>query len=293
MTSSKKPSRGQGDQACHGCDAGCGADGSAQSDTVIGRRVLVMSGKGGVGKSSIATNLAVWLAMQGKSVGLLDIDIHGPSVPKLLGMGSVRLTQEAGLIVPALRGSLRVVSLGFMLQDANTPVIWRGPAKHGVIRQFVDQVLWSSLDYLVVDCPPGTGDETLSVVQVLGRCEGAIVVTTPQDVAIADVRRCLSFCRELKVPIMGVLENMSGLVCPYCGKRIDVFGSGGGEALAGEFQVPFLGGVPLDPELTLRSDAGRPIVEDAPDAPTAQAMARVFESLFDTRSPQTVSGDTR
>jgi len=284
--------RSSGNETGHGggpVQAACPGVPAAGRKTRIGRHILVMSGKGGVGKSTIATNLAVWLAGRGRAVGLLDIDLHGPSIPKLLGMESVRLVQEGGRILPARRGSLRVISVGFMLANVNQPVIWRGPAKHGVIERFVRQVDWSDLNELVIDCPPGTGDETLSIVQLTAGAKAAVVVTTPQAVATVDVRKCLSFCRELQVPVLGVVENMSGLVCPHCRGRIDVFGCGGGEALAREFGVPFAGCVPLDPTLLARSETGDPVIESAPESAAGQVLAHVFQSLYDSR--ERITGD--
>ncbi|MDD4061926.1 MAG: Mrp/NBP35 family ATP-binding protein, partial [Kiritimatiellae bacterium] len=191
----------------------------------IGKKLLVLSGKGGVGKSTVAANLAMSLAQAGKKVGLLDVDLHGPSQTKIFGLEGRRLESDAaGGIAPIqINEHLSIVSVGLMLDSLDTAVIWRGPMKYNVIRQFLKDVAWGRLDYLVIDSPPGTGDEPLAVAQQVGQTAQAVVVTTPQDVAVADVRRGISFCRKLNLPIAGVVENMSGLICPHCGGHIDLF----------------------------------------------------------------------
>lgn len=259
----------------------------------IGRRILVMSGKGGVGKSSIAVNLAVWLSGKGRRVGLLDIDIHGPSVPKLLRLEGTRLTAYDEKIEPVLYGdSLKVMSIAFMLSNPNEAVIWRGPMKHNMIQQFCDGVAWGDLDDLVVDCPPGTGDEALSAVQVLGTVNGVVIVTTPQDLAVVDVRKCVTFCKQLSLPVLGIIENMSGFVCPHCGKRTDIFPGAGGEQIAEDFGVPFLGGVPMDPTVAQSGDAGKPLITFEKDSPTAQAFAHVFQPLLGEPKQDTKQKET-
>ncbi|MBN2473096.1 MAG: Mrp/NBP35 family ATP-binding protein [Pirellulales bacterium] len=242
----------------------------------IGRKLLVLSGKGGVGKSTVAANLAVSLAQTGKRVGLLDIDVHGPSIPQLLGLGAqqVRLVGEEILAVP-VSDHLAVMSIGFLLPDGREPVIWRGPRKYGLIRQFLKDVRWGQLDYLVVDSPPGTGDEPLSVAQLVGPQAGAVIVTTPQQLAVADVRRCVAFCDAVSLPVIGIVENMSGFVCPACGEHTDLFQSGGGEALAGEMHVPFLGRIPFDPSIVIAGDAGRLPLGPEGQTPAARAFADV------------------
>lgn len=248
--------------------------------TGIKRKYLVLSGKGGVGKSSVAVNLAVWLAGQGKQVGLLDVDIHGPSVPKLLDLEDAQLHAVDEKIEPVLYGdTLKVMSIGFMLQNRNEAVIWRGPMKHNMIQQFAENVAWGDLDYLVVDCPPGTGDEALSTVQVLGTIDGVVIVTTPQDVAVLDVRKCVTFCKQLSLPVLGVIENMSGFICPHCQKRTDIFPGIGGEQIAQDFDVPFLGSIPMDPTVARACDAGKPFIDFDKDSPTAQAFAHAFAPL--------------
>jgi len=244
-------------------------------------RYLVLSGKGGVGKSSVAVNLAAWLAKQGRRVGLLDVDIHGPSIPKLLNLeGSKPHTTEDKIEPVVYDGSLKVMSIGLILNDQNEAVIWRGPMKHNVISQFIQDVRWGDLDYLVVDCPPGTGDEALSTAQVLGSVDGVVIVTTPQELAVADVRKCLTFCKQLSLPVLGVIENMSGFVCPHCQTRTDVFAGQGGRQTATDFGVPFLGSIPMDPAVAQACDEGRPFIDFDQDSPTAQALAHAFEPLL-------------
>ena len=269
---------------CSGCSQGgsCGGScgGEKESFNRIGKKILVMSGKGGVGKSSVAVNLAAWLMSQGKTVGILDVDLHGPSVPKMLNVTGKDVHQLGEMIMPAtcLNG-LKVMSIGFLLESESSPVIWRGPAKHNVIDQFVNKVFWGELDYLIVDCPPGTGDEPLSAIQTLGKPDGAVIVTTPQQVSVIDVKKCLSFCEKIEVKVLGILENMAGFVCPGCGKRVDIFQVGGGENVAKEFDVPFLGSVPIDPELGESSEQGKPIVLRGTDSTTAQAMIAAFDNI--------------
>ena len=249
--------------------------------SAIQHKFIVMSGKGGVGKSSVAVNLAVWLAMQGRTVGLLDVDIHGPSVPKLLGVHDHRAVAEDERIRPIdYSESLRVMSVAFLLPDADEALIWRGPMKHNLIQQFVQNVEWGALDYLVVDCPPGTGDEPLSVVQVLEPIDGAVVVTTPQEVAAIDVRKCITFCRHVGLPVLGIIENMSGFVCPHCSKRSDIFAGHSGRQMAADFETPLLGSIPVDPELGVAADRGRPFVAGDPEDNTVQALRHAFEPLL-------------
>jgi Mrp family chromosome partitioning ATPase len=249
----------------------------------IRRRILVLSGKGGVGKSTVAANLAVSLAQTGKAVGLLDVDVHGPSIPKLLGLESRQIVgSEDGMLPVRMNENLSVISIGFMLGGKAEPVIWRGPMKHGVIRQFLMDVAWGPLDYLVVDSPPGTGDEPLSVAQSVGSGSGAVIVTTPQDVAIADVRRCVSFCNSLSLPVIGIVENMSGYVCPTCGDRVDLFGRAGGRILAEEMNVPFLGEIPIDPTILASGDNGRPFTTGSPGTPGAHAFANVVSMILES-----------
>ena len=248
----------------------------------IEHKILVLSGKGGVGKSSIAVNLAVWLSNQGKKVGLLDVDIHGPSVPKLLKLDASRAQGTEENIEPvAYSDNLKVMSIGFLIENENNAVIWRGPMKHNVITQFIKNVNWGDLDYLVVDCPPGTGDEPLSVAQTLPDADGAIMVTTPQQVAVVDVKKCISFCDQIHLKVLGIVENMSGFVCPHCNKRTDIFKGDGGSQMAEQFNVPFLGSIPIDPEMGRCCDAGEPFVNSDSDSPTVQAIGYIFRPLLE------------
>lgn len=247
----------------------------------IGMKLLVMSGKGGVGKSTVAANLAASLALAGKSVGLLDVDIHGPSIPKLMGVDTEHLLAHADGIAPIeIAGNLKIMSIGFLLESASDAVIWRGPMKYNAIRQFLKDVDWGPLDYLVIDAPPGTGDEPLSVAQLVGQPAGAILVTTPQDLAVADVRRSVSFCEKVSLPVVGIIENMSGLACPHCGGLIDLFKTGGGESLAREMGVPFLGAVPIDPQIVECGDNGTPYAHRFAESPAAKAFAAVVERVI-------------
>jgi len=254
----------------------------------IEHKLLVLSGKGGVGKSTVAVSLATQLADIGYRVGLLDVDLHGPSVPTLLGLYGQRLATEAdGTIVPIhLTEHLSVMSIGLILERDTDAVIWRGPMKHGMIRQFLKDVLWGDLDYLVVDCPPGTGDEPLAVAEMIGKGAQAVLVTTPQDVAVNDVRRSVSFCHTLKLPIAGLIENMSGLVCPHCAEIVDVFKSGGGEQLALDMAVLFLGRIPLDPSITVFGDSGNPFVQQTGDRPAARALLHIVHQLIQPETEQ-------
>jgi Mrp family chromosome partitioning ATPase len=246
----------------------------------IKHRIVVMSGKGGVGKSTVAVSLAVSLALKGRKVGLLDADIHGPNLPKMLGLDNQRLQAgESGIIPQPVMENLAVVSMAFLLENPDSPVVWRGPLKHTVIRQFVADVQWGELDYLIIDLPPGTGDEPLSVAQVIKPMDGSVIVTTPQDVALLDSRKSVVFSQQIEVPVLGVVENMSGFVCPHCGEKIDLFKQGGGEKAARELEVPFLGAVPLDPQVVIQGDAGKPFVEAFPDSPTALAFDEIVNRL--------------
>ncbi len=247
----------------------------------IRRKLLVLSGKGGVGKSTVAANLALSLSQAGKRVGLLDVDVHGPSIPGLMGLEGRNVQIVGGEIIPvAVSDNLSVMSIGFMLAGARDPVIWRGPMKYQLIRQFLTDVAWGTLDFLVVDSPPGTGDEPLSVAQLAGPAAEAIVVTTPQQVAVKDVRRCISFCEKVSLPVLGILENMSGLACPKCGEHIALFKSGGGRALAEEMEVPFLGAIPIDPEIVTAGDAGSPPLNRDAQTAAARAFAAVVDGIL-------------
>jgi ATP-binding protein involved in chromosome partitioning len=247
----------------------------------IKHKVLVLSGKGGVGKSTVAVNLAVALAAAGKKTGLLDVDIHGPSIPKMLGIENMPLHGTGESISPLEVGdNLRVMSIGFLLRNTDDAVIWRGPMKMGVIRQFLSDVEWGDLDYLIIDSPPGTGDEPLSVAQLIPDADGAVIVTTPQSVALIDVRKCVTFCRQLGLPVIGVVENMSGFVCPHCGERTELFKSGGGGEMADDMEVPFLGAVPFDPAVVLAADMGEPFIVKHAGTETGKIFAALAVPLL-------------
>jgi len=278
--------------SCHSGGCSCGSshdetldDGLARMDRESARRrirhvLVVLSGKGGVGKSTIAVNLATALAMDGHQVGLLDVDLHGPSIPTMLNLADTRLDIDDGKLVPASYHGLKVVSIGFLLEHPEDAVIWRGPAKAGVIKQLVEEVAWDDLDYLIVDCPPGTGDEPLSVIQTFGTVDGAVIVTTPQAVALTDVRKSITFCQAVNVPVLGVVENMSGLVCPRCGEVINIFKTGGGEQMATEMDVPFLGRLPLDLQVVTAGDAGTPFIRAYASSLVADAMSGIVQHLL-------------
>lgn len=251
----------------------------------IKHKIVVLSGKGGVGKSTVAVNIAISLALSGMRVGLLDIDFHGPSIPKLLGLEGKPLSVDGGAIVPSSYGSyLKVMSIGFMLQNQDDAVIWRGPLKMGAIKQFLSDVRWGDLDFLIVDSPPGTGDEPLSIMQILGSGTKAVVVTTPQDLSLADVRKSISFCRKLNVDVIGVIENMSGFVCPKCGETINIFKTGGGEKMAQEMRVKFLGRIPLDPMIVESGDNGEPYVDAFSQSESAKAFKHTIQPILQLES---------
>ena len=254
----------------------------------IKHKILVLSGKGGVGKSTVAANLAMALAGRGNKVGLLDVDIHGPSIPQLMGVSASRTEMASSdggrsAMQPVNAGdNLKVMSIGFLLENRDAAVIWRGPMKYNIIKQFLKDVEWGDLDYLVVDSPPGTGDEPLSVVQLLEDATGAVVVTTPQGLAVSDVRRCVTFCRQLSLPVLGVIENMSGFTCPSCGERVDIFKTGGGASMAEEMGVGFLGRVPIDPHLVDAGDSGISYLDRFTDTETARAFKGVIDAIEST-----------
>ena len=279
----------------------------SQMGKTIKHKIMVLSGKGGVGKSTVATGLALSLAQQGLKVGLLDIDITGPNVPKMMGLDGRRLNVESGRIHPA-QGHLgvKVISMAFLLEDEDSPVVWRGPIKLGAIQQFIGDVEWGQLDYLIIDFPPGTSDEPLTVAQSLPDIDGMVIVTTPQDVALLDSRKSITFANTLKVDVIGVVENMSGytirgkapsgtdiqLAAP-AGRTLqttaddngdwaltlDIFKSGGGEKTAEEFGVPFLGKLPFDPGVVRGGDDGVHRIVSEPDGPSSLAFAEVVAQI--------------
>lgn len=248
--------------------------------TQITAKILVLSNKGGVGKSFVATNIAVGLSKLGAKVGILDADIHGPSVAKMLGFeGRQPLNDGDGIIPFSINSNLVAFSMASLLQNPDTPVIWRGPLKMGVLKQFLAEINWGKLDYLVVDSPPGTGDEPLSIIQLIKDITGAIIVTTPQDIALLDSRKCVYFLQQLATPILGILENMSGLTCPNCGTKIELFKSGGGEKAARELGVPFLGRIPLDLHIVDSTDNGKPFVESYPDSEPTKVLMNICQLI--------------
>jgi ATP-binding protein involved in chromosome partitioning len=244
----------------------------------INHKVVVMSGKGGVGKTTVATNIAFALAARKFKVGLLDADIHGPNVPKMLGVGRSKAIQGEGGIQPIeVRPGLKVMSMAFVLDDEDDAVIWRGPMKMGLINQFLGDVDWGKLDYLVIDLPPGTGDEPLSIAQQIPGA-GAVIVTTPQEVALLDSRKTVTFARQLGMPVIGIVENMAGLTCPHCGKDIALFKVGGGEAAAKQMGVPFLGRLPIEPSIVDCGDDGVPFVTRQTSCPST---VKSFSGIVD------------
>jgi Mrp family chromosome partitioning ATPase len=247
----------------------------------IKHKIIVLSGKGGVGKSTVAVNLAAALAAAGRQTGIMDVDIHGPSVPKLLGIEKIPLDQQQNRITPVqYSNSLKVMSIGSLLPDSSEPVVWRGPLKHNAIKQFIMDVEWGDLDYLIVDSPPGTGDEPLSVCNLINNPDGAVIVTTPQDVSLLDVRKSVTFCRRINLPVLGVVENMSGFKCPHCSEIIDIFKSGGGETMAADMGVPFLGRLPLDPAITSGGDSGKPFAAGDDESEGAKNFKTIVEKII-------------
>ncbi|HSH13526.1 MAG TPA: Mrp/NBP35 family ATP-binding protein, partial [Desulfurivibrionaceae bacterium] len=243
--------------------------------------ILVMSGKGGVGKSTVSTNLALGLAQRGYKVGLMDVDLHGPDICRMLNLTD-RLQgteKKDGLLPPMLYGdNLKVISLEYMMENRDDPIIWRGPLKIQAIRQFIADIAWGDLDFLVIDAPPGTGDEPLTVASTIKDAK-ALVVTTPQEIALADVRKSLNFCKHVKMEVLGLVENMSGLVCPHCRNIVEVFKSGGGVRTAADFNVPFLGAIPMDPQVVLGGDAGLPYLVSASESPAAKAFGELIDRV--------------
>jgi ATP-binding protein involved in chromosome partitioning len=238
------------------------------------RNILAVgAGKGGVGKSTTAVNLAIALQQKGARVGLMDADVYGPNIPQMLGVSAQPEVSDDKKMIPPEAHGIKIISMG-MLVPPDQPVIWRGPMLHGAVQQFMRDVAWGELDYLVVDLPPGTGDVSLSMSQSVP-VAGAVVVTTPQGVSVSDVRKAVGMFRQLNIPVLGVVENMSTFACPHCGERTDIFGHGGGKAMADEFKIPFLGEVPIDTRVRTGGDSGQPVVVAAPDSPAAQAFREV------------------
>ena len=242
--------------------------------------LIVMSGKGGVGKTTVAVNLAYALSISGKKVGILDIDLHGPNIAKMLGIeGKLIYAMDSGIESVLVTANLKAVSLALTGYHSDQPVIWRGPMKTALIRQFLGDVNWGELDYLVIDAPPGTGDEPLSACQSIPNISGAIIVTTPQDVAVLDARKSIQFAKQLEIPVAGIIENMSGFICPHCQIETDIFKKGGGEKAAQELGVPFLGRVPFQPEFVEYADKGTPFVSFREKSKSAETFMRIVDKI--------------
>ncbi len=247
----------------------------------IENKIMVMSGKGGVGKSTVSINLAIGLSLQNFYVGLLDVDLHGPNVPKMLGVEGGELQRRPdGTVGPVYYSpNLKFMSVEPLLPDKDSAVMWRGPLKMSAIRQFIYDIEWGKLDYLIIDAPPGTGDEQMTVAQTIPDAY-AVVVTTPQEVSLLDVKKSINFCKQVNMPIIGIVENMSGMICPHCGKVIDVFKRGGGQRLSEETGIPFLGRIPVDPRIVTTGDAGKPILATYPNSHTAEAFEKMIQNVI-------------
>ena len=263
--------------------AGCGTKdkgaGLPEKERIpgVGKTIAVASGKGGVGKSTVAVNLAVALAKGGARVGLLDTDLYGPSIPLMMGIHEELNVTKDERLIPLESHGVKLISVGFML-DEEQALIWRGPLIMQLIKQFLTQVEWGELDYLVIDLPPGTGDAQLTLVQTIP-LDGALIVTTPQDVALIDARRAIQMFGEVKVPIVGIVENMSYFTCPHCNEKTEIFSSGGGEKTSERYDVPLLGKIPLDPVIREGGDAGTPIVEAEKDSPHAKIFMDISKAV--------------
>ena len=246
----------------------------------VKHKVAVISGKGGVGKSTVTVNLAAAFALNGKHVGILDADIHGPSVPRLLGLTGQRVKVGPPGAFPVTGPlGLKVVSIDFFLPEEQTPTIWRGPLKMSAIRQFLSDVVWGELDVMFIDLPPGTGDEPLSIAQLLPNIDGVVIVTMPSELSRAVVKKAITFARMVGMPIIGIVENMSGYVCPSCGEKIDIFQAGGGKKMAEETGVPFLGSIPIDPKVGVDSDKGSPFVVEHANSAAAKAFVEIVKKV--------------
>ena len=270
----------------------CGAAKVAKSMQDIGlqstlskikRKILVMSGKGGVGKSTIATNVAMGLAKRGYQVGLMDVDLHGPDICRMLDLKDKLFTEKAEKpkLLPPMKynDNLKVISLEYLMENRDEAIIWRGPLKIQAIRQFIGDIDWGKLDYLVIDAPPGTGDEPLSVAQII-KDVNALIVTTPQEIALADVRKSISFCRHVGIRILGIVENMSGFICPHCDKPVDIFGTGGGKKVSLEYSLRFLGKVPMDPKVVMGGDSGKPYLSSGAGTVATKAFDKVLDNVI-------------
>ena len=248
----------------------------------VKHKIAVISGKGGVGKSTVTVNLAMAFATHGyvNSVGILDADITGPCVPKIIGVKGQKLQAGPPGIFPATGPlGIKVVSMDFLLPSDEAPVIWRGPLKMKAIQQFLSDIMWGDLDFLFIDLPPGTGDEPLSVMQLLPNMDGVVIVTIPSEVSQIVVKKAVTFARKLNVPVIGIIENMSGFVCPKCGEKVDIFKAGGGEKIAKDLEIPFLGTIPIDPEICNDSDKGMPFIIEHPKSPASKSFMTIVEKV--------------
>ena len=258
------------------------ADQIKQRMSKIKHKIAIISGKGGVGKSLVTVNLATGLARNGRKgkIAILDADLTGPCIPKMMGLKGRKLDLGPGGIQPSLGPEdIGVVSMDFLLPSDDAPVIWRGPLKMGAIRQFLEEVAWGDMDYLLVDLPPGTGDESLSILQLLPEMDGVVIVTIPSEVSQAVVKKTVTFARKMNVPILGIVENMSGMPCPHCGEIIEVFSRGGGAKVSDEMDVELLGSIPLDPQVAADSDEGIPFIVKHPDSPAAREFTQIIKKI--------------
>lgn len=245
----------------------------------IKHKIAVMSGKGGVGKSTVAVNLAAAFAKKGYKTGIMDADLHGPNVPKMLNLeGTALKSRPEGLVPVETEDGLKVMSVGFFMHSQDVPLIWRGPAKTGVLKQFIADVIWGDLDVLIIDDPPGTGDEPLTVLQNIP-LDGVLLVTTPQSVVQEDVVKSINMVKDLKIKVIGIIENMSGFICPECKKEIQIFGKGNGEQMAKKLNVPFLGKLPLDVKTSSASDMGTPIVTKEPESEISVRIMEIVDKI--------------
>ena len=248
----------------------------------IGNVIVVMSGKGGVGKSTVSANLAVELSTRGYQVGLVDADMHGPDIPQMLGLVDDKpVMDENKKIIPvSYSNNLKVISIEYFLPSRDTPVIWRGALKHKMIQQFIKDMAWGKLDFLIFDLPPGTGDEPLSIVQIIPKITGFVVVGTPQEVAMIDVKKAINFAKQLNTPVIGLIENMSGFICPHCGKTTYIFKEGTGEKVSKEFGINFLGSIPLEASVVEDGDDGTPMILSHPESDSSKSFKTVVDNVL-------------
>ncbi len=246
--------------------------------------IIVISGKGGVGKSTVSANIAETLSMQGYQTGIMDVDITGPNIPKMFHVEDEKLSVDDNrLLVPVdVPPSLKLVSMAFLLPSKDSALTWRGPVRSSAVQQFIEDVNWGPLDYLIIDMPPGTGDEALSIIQLIPKADGTVIVTTPQEVSLLDARKTVTFSSIANIPIIGIVENMSGFVCPHCGEVTNIFKSGGGEDAANQLGIQFLGRIPLEAGVVNSGDKGMPVVIAEPDSASAKAFKSVVSKIVDT-----------